>query len=165
MTSRYVKPMFAILAVVALSLAFAARTSAAPAAGLNWEIHGIGSGSVSVLAGGTSSGAAMSQHIGNSTYSLTLSLPQVFSSNAAGGVCAIATGSGGIQAADGSTIAWATVGMLCNEAGPFSSLQYNGTYRITGGTGRFVGVAGGGSLTATFDSPHFIKIDGTITGL
>lgn len=165
MTSRYLKPLLALLALLGASLAFTATTTAAPAAGLNWEVHGTGSGSVSVLAGGTSSGPAMPMHVGNATYLLSLSTPVTFSSNGAGGVCAVVTGTGGVEAADGSTIVWATVGTLCNEAGALSPVHYNGTYRITGGTGRFVGVAGGGSLTATFNSPHFIKIDGTITGI
>ena len=162
MTSRCVKPVFALLAVLAASLAFAA-----PPAGLNWEVHGTGSGAVTVLTGGSSTGPAMPQHVGNATYSLTLSSPMIFSSNGAGGVCSIVTGTGGIVAADGSTINFATVGMLCNTAGGGEGPggHYNGTYGITGGTGRFVGVLGGGSLTATFNSPHFIKIDGTITGI
>jgi hypothetical protein len=90
--------------------------------------------------------------------------------NGAGGICEFITGTGSVQAADGSTISFATVGTLCNEANglnglPTSPLHYNGTYRITGGDGRFTGVAGGGSLTATFNSQHFFKIDGTITGI
>src|SRR5947207_11871678 len=38
--------------------------------------------------------------------------------------------------------------LLCQETtgGP---LQYNGTYRITSGSGRFIAAVGGGSLTAT----------------
>ena len=165
MTSRYVKPTFAILAALALSLAFAARTIAAPAAGLNWEVHGTGSGGVNLLGGG-SSGPAMSQYIGNGTYSVNLLPPVTFSNNGAGGVCDVVTGSGSVTAANGDTITFATVGMLCNESDAMSPLHYNGTYRITAGsTGRFVGVAGGGSLTATFGSTHFIKIDGTITGI
>lgn len=168
MTSRYIKRMLALLVLLGASFGFAATTAAAPAAGLGWEVHGTGSGSVTVLSGGTSSGPAMPQHVGNATYFLTISTPITFSSNGsngAGGVCALATGSGGIEAADGSTISWVTVGLLCNEAGALSPVHYNATYRITGGTGRFVGVAGGGSLTATFGSPHFIKIDGTITDI
>jgi hypothetical protein len=87
-------------------------------------------------------------------------------SNGAGGMCAPITGSGSITAAaDGSHIFFVTVGLICNETGSGSTLQYNGTYRITAGDGRFVTVGGGGSLTATFGSPHFIKMDGTITGL
>ena len=166
MTSRYVKPTFAILAALALSLAFAARTIAAPAAGLNWEVHGTGSGGVNLLTGGGSSGPAMSQYIGNGMYSVTLNPQVLFSNNGAGGVCDVVTGSGSVTAANGDTISFATVGMLCNESDAMSPLHYNGTYRITAGsTGRFVGVAGGGSLTMTFGSTNFIKIDGTITGI
>ncbi len=168
MTSRYVKPTFAILAALALSLAFAARTIAAPAAGLNWEVHGTGSGGVNMLGGG-SSGPAMSQYIGNGMYSVTLNPPVFFSSNGAGGVatgvCDVVTGFGSVTAANGDTISFATVGMLCNESDATSPFHYNGTYRITAGSGRFAGVAGGGSLTVTFGSTNFIKIDGTITGI
>lgn len=168
MTLRYVKRILALLVLLGVSLGFAATTAAAPAAGLGWEVHGTGSGSVNVFSGGTSSGPAMPQHVGNATYVLNLNVPQPVTSNGSnglGGVCAFVTGTGGIEAADGSTIVWATVGLLCNEAGVSSPVHYNGTYRITGGTGRFVGVAGGGSLTATFNSTHFFKIDGTITGI
>ena len=166
MTSRYVKPTFAILAALALSLAFAARTIAAPAAGLNWEVHGTGSGGVNLLTGGGgSSGPAMSQYIGNGVYSVTLNPQVLFSNNGAGGVCDVVTGSGSVTAANGDTISFATVGMLCNESDASSPFHYNGTYRITAGSGRFAGVAGGGSLTVTFGSTNFIKIDGTITGI
>ena len=165
MTSRYVKPTFAILAALALSLAFAARTIAAPAAGLNWEVHGTGSGGVNLLTGGSSSGPAMSQYIGNGMYSVNLLPPVFISNNGAGGVCDVVTGSGSVTAANGDTISFATVGMLCNESDAFSAFHYNGTYRITAGSGRFAGVAGGGSLTVTFGSTNFIKIDGTITGI
>ncbi len=92
-------------------------------------------------------------------------MPGTVSVNGVGGACEFITGTGSVTAADGSTINFATVGTLCNEAGIFSLLQYNGTYRITSGGGRFTGVDGGGSLTATFGSTHFIKIDGTITGI
>jgi hypothetical protein len=164
MMSRCGKPILALLLALALGLGFAARTIAAPAAGLNWEVHGTGGGSAS-LSGVTSSGPAMPQYIGNATYTLSLANPGAMEANGVGGVCVFITGSGSITAADGSQIGFNTVGTLCNEAGPGSTLQYNGTYRIMGGNGRFVGVLGGGSLTATFGSPHFIKIDGTITGI
>jgi hypothetical protein len=179
--------MVAILAVLALGLVFAARTPAAPASGLSWEVHGTGSGTVTVADGGSSSGPAQPQHIGNATYVLTLTNPEQFIDDSDGidndeggdgddngddGDCAIVTGSeldsppgNGIVASDGSTISWNTVGLLCNEGDDDTPAHYNGTYRITGGTGRFVGVLGGGSLTATFGPTHFIKIDGTITGL
>jgi hypothetical protein len=164
MTSRCAKPILALLLVLALGLGFAARTIAAPTAGLSWEVHGTGSGSAS-LSGVTSSGPAMPMHIGDSTYSLNLSRPGPMQSNGAGGSCEFITGSGSVRAADGATISFNTVGTLCNEDGSGSPLHYNGTYRITAADGRLTGVAGGGSLTATFDSTHFIKLDGTVTGL
>jgi len=164
MTSRCAKAMLGLPLVLALGFGFAARTIAAPAAGLNWEVHGTGGGSAS-LTGVSSSGPAMPQHVGNATYSLNLSVPGSVGVNGVGGACEFITGTGSVTAADGSTISFATVGALCNEAGITSTLQYNGTYRITTGDGRFLGVAGGGSLTATFGSTHFIKVDGTITGI
>ena len=169
MTSRCAKPILALLLALALGLGFAARAIAAPAAGLNWEVHGTGSGSVSLTAGGSSDGPAMPQHVGNAVYHLSLSMPVILvtvSNGTMSGLCEFITGSGFITAADGSTIHFATVGTLCNEAGSGSILHYNGTYRIlTTSDGRFTGVDGGGSLTATFGSTHFIKIDGTITGI
>src|SRR5947207_3355341 len=155
MTSRYAKPILALLLVLTLGLGFAARTIAAPAAGLNWEVHGTGGGFAS-LTGVSSSGPAMPMHVGNATYSLNLSSPGATAANGAGGMCEFITGSGSITAADGSQIGFNTVGTLCNEGNSTSPLQYNGTYRIIGGNGRFVGVEGGGSLTATFGSTHFI---------
>src|SRR2546430_8976680 len=85
MTSRSAKPILALLLGLALGLGFAARTIAAPAAGLNWEVHGTGSGGVNMLTGGGSSGPAMSQYIGNGMYSVNLLPPGLFSNNGAGG--------------------------------------------------------------------------------
>ena len=170
MTSGRVKKMFALLAALAVGLGFAATTSAAPPAGLQWEVHGTGNGPMS-LAGGSSSGPAMPQYIGNATYFLDFNVPAPTASNGATGFCEFITGDGTIEAADGSRIFFNTVGTLCNEATAASFLHYNGTYRITNGDGRFIGVAGGGSLTLTAPtnplggSPHFFKIDGTITGI
>jgi hypothetical protein len=85
-------------------------------------------------------------------------------------ICAIATGSGTVSAANGDTIAFNTVGLLCDEIpNSPSNIHYNGTYRITVGSGHFAGAVGGGSLTAilqvgapVFIPVSFIKIDGTI---
>src|SRR5439155_25048725 len=115
--------------------------------------------------GGSSGGLGMPQLIGKATCSLRIATPAASPSTGAGRFRAIATGSGASTEADGSAICFLTVGLLCNESGALSPLHYTATYRITGGDGRFFGVLGGGSLTATFGSPHFIKIDGTITGI
>jgi len=176
MTSRCAKPILALLLVLALGLGFAARAIAAPAAGLNWEVHGTGEGGVStqttllgvvVVTGASSTGPAMPQHVGNATYRVDLGPAEPFAGNGAGGFCYMVRGTGHIDAADGSTINFNTVGTLCNEGTVNSTFHYNGTYRITGGDGRFTTgvVGGGGSLTVTFGSPNFFKIDGTITGI
>ena len=165
MKAGRVKRMFALLMALIAGLGFAATTIAAPPAGLQWEVHGTGSGSASLTAV-DSTGPAMPMYIGNAQYTLNLSSPGTMVANGApGGVCEFITGTGTIVAANGSGIAFATVGTLCNEAGMGSPLHYNGTYRITGANGRFEGVLGGGSLTATFGPTHFFKIDGTITGI
>src|SRR3989442_14890107 len=89
------------------------------------------------------------------------------------GKCLPANGVNGIttpnavSAANGDLINFNTVGWLCEEGGPGSSYHYNGTYRITSGTGRFSNVVGGGNLAATFEKGAvtdntYIKIDGTI---
>src|SRR6267378_4718785 len=116
MTSRCAKGMLALLLVLALGFGFAARTIAAPAAGLNWEVHGTGGGSADLVTGVSSNGPAMPQHVGNATYSLSLSGPGTTGGNGdTGGVCEFISGIGSVTAADGSTINFATVGLLCNE--------------------------------------------------
>ena len=51
------------------------------------------------------------------------------------GHCLAASGTGTVTPASGDVIFFNTVGLLCEEAEPGSALQYNGTYRITGGAG------------------------------
>src|SRR2546430_16392516 len=157
MTSRSAKPILALLLGLALGLGFAARTIAAPAAGLNWEVHGTGSGGVNLLTGAGSSGPAMSQYIGNGMYSVTLNPPVLFSNNGAGGVCDVVTGSGSVTAANGDTIFFATVGMLCNESDASSPLHYNGTYRITAGNGPVARGRRGGSPAGHIWPPELLQ--------
>ena len=64
------------------------------------------------------------------------------------GRCFAASDTGTVTPANGDIISFNTVGLLCEEAEPGSALQYNGTYRITGGQGRFASVVGGGNLEA-----------------
>src|SRR5256885_15495303 len=111
MTSRSAKPILALLLGLALALGFAARTIAAPAAGLNWEVHGTGSGGVNVLTGGSSSGPAMSQYIGNGMYSGKLLPPGFFSNNGAGGVRGGRPRIGWGGAVQGGTSSFATLGV------------------------------------------------------
>jgi hypothetical protein len=57
-------------------------------------------------------------------------------------------------------------GFVCEEAQVGSPFVYHGTFRITGGTGRFAAASGGGSVTATFTrnpAGSFIYLRGSIT--
>lgn len=161
MTSRRLKLMLALVLVLGFGLAAAVGPAAGAPPFLDWDVIGKGSGSMT-LSGGSSSGEARPSHIGNATYSLTLSSPGSMLSNGIGGLCVVITGSGSVTAADGSTINFLTVGLLCNDTSSSTPVTYNATYRITDGTGRFLAVAGGGNLAATFNVSHFIKIDGVI---
>jgi len=188
MKSRHVKPTLALLLVLGVSFVVAVGLAVAAVHVLDWRV--IGSGAVSdscnaALAADctlTSSGSAsespqvLGTHIGNSSYTLTVEtgLLSLDTSSAATaittppgpGLCFAASGTGTVTAANGDVINFNTVALLCEEAASGSALQYNGTYRITGGTGRFAAAVGGGSLTATFTKVApvvaFIKIDGVI---
>ena len=189
MTLRSVKSLFAFVVVLGagLALAGAPATTVAPAATaaplvLDWRVIGTGTGTNAcpTTAGVTSctfSGNATGDHVGSSTYSVTVTEgPILLESNGSGGPnaaqgeCAISSGSANnmVIAADGSKIFFNTVGLLCNEGPMGTPPHYNGTYRITGGTGRFSAASGGGSLVATLAPTasgvevSFIKIDGTI---
>src|SRR5260221_11886316 len=111
MTSRCAKATLALLLVFALGFGFAARSIAAPAAGLNWEVHGSGGGSAS-LTGVSSSGPAMPQHVGNATYSLSLSIPGPVGTNGVGGACEFIPGTGSGPATAGRRAACPRVGPL-----------------------------------------------------
>jgi hypothetical protein len=180
MRSRFQKRKLAGLSVVVVGAGLALLATAALANPfvLDWRVIGFGTvtgtcnaGALAAGCTSTSTGAVQGTHIGSGTYSLTLTAGNDNSNtNSSGGRCFPANGStpNAVTAADGSTVDFSTVGWLCEEAGAGSSYHYDGTYRITSGTGRFSTVVGGGSLTATFEkngalvSKTFLKIDGTI---
>jgi hypothetical protein len=147
---------------------------------LDWEVRGSGtvdgSCAISALFSGctaTSGGSAIGTHVGNSTWTLSVTAGAVPIANSSGGNCFIANGTGSVTAANGNVISYNTVGTLCEEAAAGSPYHYNGTYRITGGTGRFSSAVGGGNVASTnaragspvsasSADPSYIHIDGTI---
>jgi hypothetical protein len=164
---------------------------------LDWRVIGFGqdagtcetgsfpSSALSPSCTSTPAGSVQGTHIGSGTFNVSVTTgsdnggtsdPNNHAKNSNGGLCLPANGSDGLTtpnkvvAADGSTISFSTVGWLCEEGNSGSSYHYNGTYRITGGTGRFSTAAGGGSLTYTVQKPipvgattnSYLKIDGTI---
>lgn len=100
----------------------------------------------------------MGTHLGLSIFTVQIKAgPTTAEPNADGGLCFAANRSNvpdpdqtaTLEAANGDMIFFNTVGKLCQELGPGSSLQYIADYRINGGTGRFADAVGGGTLALT----------------
>ena len=106
-----------------------------------------------------SNGTATSSHMGTGPYQSTLTVfwaanyPNPPASNGKGGFCAPASGTGTITAANGDTLTQSEIGTVC-EVGPSvagNAHTFKGTYTNTGGTGRFAGATGGGTVTGGDD--------------
>ena len=181
MKSLCVKSMLALV-VVGLSLALPTGLASAAAVMLDWEVRGSGTVggtcAISVLFAGctaSSGGSAVGTHVGNSTWTLSVTTGPLPLANSSGGNCFVANGMGDVTAANGDVISYNTVGTLCEEAAAGSPYHYNGTFRITGGTGRFSSAVGAGNVVTTnpgggggvapaivSSGSTFIHIDGTI---
>lgn len=170
MKSWWVNPTLALL-VLGLGLVFVAS----PATGWtisDFQVNGTGTvgGTCGVVFGpaclSNSGGEVIGTHINSGTYTLSLTTGPAGLAQSSAGLCFPANSTGQIVAATGDVIDFTTVGWICEEFIPGSAYHYNGTYRIFSGTGQFATTAGGGSLTATFETglvaPTFIKLDGTI---
>ena len=172
MRSTSVNPILTLLIVLGAGLAFAAGVASAASVMLDWRV--LGSGGVGgscalspVLVSSCtadSGGSAVGTHVGNSTWTLSLTTGSLIGSNFSGGNCFVANGTGDVTAANGDVIGYRTVGTLCEETGAGSPYHYNATYRITGGSGRFSSAVGGGNVASTNvrGGASYIKIDGTI---
>lgn len=155
------------MVLLVLGLLFAAT----PALGQLQDFHVIGSGTVetnclatlepgcTITASGVAEGALISGPESSGSFILRLDTGSPVSLNGysgAGpvavpqGVCVPASFHATLTAANGDIISFSHAGIVCEEAGPGSPYLYNGTYRISGGTGQFTAAAGGGSLTSTF---------------
>jgi hypothetical protein len=115
--------------------------------------------------GSDTTGEAIGKHIGHGAWTLSVSTnTTTFLPNGpSGGRCWTSSGTGQLAAANGDIINFNTVGLLCEEVGSGSSYQYNGSFRIVPGTGRFSAAQGGGAIDASFNRPastSFMKMDG-----
>jgi hypothetical protein len=166
--------IIAAVALLVIGLVLVAGSTVAGPLVLDIQVIGVGAaggtcqvGALAPACTSNSTGTVMGKHIGNSTYSLSLTAGTVAATNITGGSCLAANSLGDtITAANGDVITFKTVGWLCEEEIPSSNYHYNGTYRIAGGTGRFASAVGGGNLSATFvkgiGGQTFLKFDGTI---
>jgi len=66
------------------------------------------------------------------------------------GVCVPASFLGALTETGGDSIYFNHAGFACEEAGPSSPYVYHGTFRVTGGTGRFAAAVGSGIVVGTF---------------
>jgi hypothetical protein len=174
MTLRSVRAVFAFVVVLGGALGLAVTPAAADRV-LDWQVIGTGTGSCALTGTPpnakfvcTFSGNATGTHVGDSTYSVMVTLGSDVGLTGSVADCFLASGPGMVTAADGSIVNFNTVGLFCGEVKEDLPVQYNGTYRITGGSDRFGAAVGGGNLAATVTATvtgggvSFIKIDGTI---
>lgn len=103
----------------------------------------------------TAAGTAAGTDLSDARFILRIDTgsPSAFNGNpvsAPQGVCLPGSFTGRITAANGDTLEFNHAGMVCEEGGPGSAYHYNGTYRLTGGTGGFAAATGAGTLTAAF---------------
>ena len=172
------KSLFVKISLAAL--AFAAVFTATPAfAGHVLDFRVLGRGSVvsdcsffpsevncTVVLAGQASGT----HIGHDDFNLQLrvtGLGSRLNNGDVGGLCVVVHGLGTITPpSTATTITFNVAGTLCEERTSGSPAHFNGTYRITGGSARFAGAVGGGSLTATyvrgFGGEVFLHLHGVI---
>jgi len=82
------------------------------------------------------------------------------------GVCLPASYRGALSETGGDSLEFTHAGLVCEEAAPGSPYVYTGTFRLTGGTGRFAAATGGGTLSATFTrdgAAAFVTLRGAIS--
>jgi hypothetical protein len=91
--------------------------------------------------------------------------PAGFQQGTEQGVCVPGSHLGFLVGANGDVLRFTNVGLACEETAPGSPVHFNGTFRITGGTGQFATAVGAGNVVVTTtrtDSLVFVKMIGTI---
>ena len=81
------------------------------------------------------------------------------------GLCFHGSHLGWLTAPNGDILRFAKVGTVCEEGPPGSPVHFNGTFRITGGTGQFATASGLGNIVITVPrdgSPVLVKMSGSI---
>ncbi len=99
-------------------------------------------------------GTQTSSHLGTGPYQTTLTVDwAAATSNGQGGFCAPASGPSILTAANGDTLTLSNTGIVCEVGATGNNVphSYNGTYTITGGTGRFTDATGSGRVTGSDD--------------
>ena len=146
----------AVTSAVTSAMANASPTRPFSSSGTGTEMSLSAVGCQFTLAGCAveSNGTATSSHLGTGAYvsDLTVVWAQA-TSNGHGGFCAPASGPSTLTAAHGDTLTLSNSGTVCEvgHTGANVPHTFNGTYTITGGTGRFAHASGSGTETGGDD--------------
>jgi hypothetical protein len=116
------------------------------------------------------SGQASGTHIGHDDFNLRLRVTGAgtrLGNGDIGGLCVVVHGDMTITPPSQDTrIDFKVAGLVCEENGLSSDAGFNLHYRISGGTARFEGRSGGGSLTGSFRRATggvvYLHLNGTI---
>jgi hypothetical protein len=104
---------------------------------------------------------------GQSTFVLTVDADySTFRTNGNGGGCSLASGrltftkdSNG----NDEQLVMTHAGLLCDTAGPLGSKVYTATYNVTGGSRKYIGAAGTGDFSASFNATEtLLHLDGNV---
>ncbi len=136
-----------------------------------FKAEGVGTMTVTNVGQGVAtSGTLRGDPIGFAEYTSVYSTDAIAETNGTGGICTRGTGPVVITTADGSTLDLRQVAFGCATSAPQNPNNWqtsNGTYLVTGGTGRFQGATGAGTIVLGIygnnaGSPAFVHIDGNI---
>lgn len=144
---------------IAVALCMLTLVSAAPLLAAGPEaIEVLGSGTFETNCSGTltsgcaatASGQMAGTPILSGTFIVRIDTGSPASFNVNQGICLPAAWRGRLTDAGGDTIDFTHAGWICEEGVAGSPFLYAGTFRITGGTGRYASAAGTGSVSVTF---------------
>jgi hypothetical protein len=138
--------------------AFSSAAGARPGDVRPFHVHGSNTFTLGTM---FSRGSAEGTYIGHGTTSGSFALTGPIGACGPGVGSHNTDGSNTLTASDGATIAQATSGNTC-QSGP-TTFEGTSTYAITGGTGRFTGVTGRGTVVTHTTFPDGVANPGTTT--
>ena len=117
------------------------------------------------------SGEGMMTKVGPATWDAFLVIGDLVGEDGTGGACFLASGESTHYMANGSVMSFGMEGLFCGndfmmtDPPIYPPYPYTATYRITGGTGRFEGVAGSGNLCGNIDENYnvLVNVNGVMT--
>lgn len=113
---------------------------------------------------GTANGSAVGR---NATVASSFSWSQEGGIISSGTICYVAAGAGTVttKGKGKPQLNFSQVGLLCGPLDGFTPASFNGSFTVTGGTGKFAASVGGGGATASSDGDGFVMLfaEGSLT--